>query len=60
MDPKQKTQITMLVVWVVELYLTKLEEIRLQGLEKSASYDEVQKQFETFIALQEVTISGTF
>ncbi|ENN82501.1 hypothetical protein YQE_01126, partial [Dendroctonus ponderosae] len=54
LDPKQKTQITMLVVWVVELYLTKLEEIRLQGLEKSASYDEVQKQFETFIALQEV------
>ncbi|KAL1509544.1 hypothetical protein ABEB36_004259 [Hypothenemus hampei] len=54
LEPKDKTQITMIVIWVVELYLTKLEEIRLRGLEKSATYDEVQKDFETFIALQEV------
>ncbi|XP_066154663.1 vacuolar protein sorting-associated protein 18 homolog isoform X1 [Euwallacea fornicatus] len=54
LEPKHKAQITMIVIWVVELYLTKLEQIRLQGLEKSASYDDVQKEFETFIALQEV------
>ncbi|CAG9766632.1 unnamed protein product [Ceutorhynchus assimilis] len=54
LKPQDKTQITMIVIWVVELYLMKLEEIRLQGLEKSASYDEIQKEFETFMALQEV------
>ncbi|XP_030762434.1 vacuolar protein sorting-associated protein 18 homolog isoform X2 [Sitophilus oryzae] len=54
LKPQDKTQITMIVLWVVELYLTKLEEKRLQGLEKSATYDDIQKEFETFLALREV------
>ncbi|XP_050295734.1 vacuolar protein sorting-associated protein 18 homolog isoform X2 [Anthonomus grandis grandis] len=55
LTPQDKTQITMLVIWVVELYLTKLEDIRHQGLEKSASYNDVQKEFETFMTLPMVT-----
>lgn len=54
LKPQDKTQITMIVIWVVELYLNKLEEKRLEGLEKSAAYDSIQKEFETFMALQEV------
>ncbi|XP_076258770.1 vacuolar protein sorting-associated protein 18 dor isoform X1 [Rhynchophorus ferrugineus] len=54
LKPQDKTQITMIVLWVVELYLTKLEEKRLEGLEKSAAYDEIQKDFDTFLTLQEV------
>lgn len=46
----------MIVIWVVELYLTKLEEIRLEGLEKSDRYDSVQKEFETFISFPEVSM----
>ncbi|XP_019880940.1 vacuolar protein sorting-associated protein 18 homolog isoform X2 [Aethina tumida] len=55
LKPQDKTQITMIVIWVVELYLNKLEEKRLQGMEQSAAYDTIQKQFETFLALQEVS-----
>lgn len=50
-----KTQITMIVIWVVELYLCKLEEKRLIDLEQSAAYLDVQKEFETFLALPEVS-----
>ncbi|CAH0563550.1 unnamed protein product [Brassicogethes aeneus] len=55
LKPQDKTQITMIVIWVVELYLNKLEEKRLQGLEQTAGYDAVQKEFETFLALKEVS-----
>ncbi|KAJ8923177.1 hypothetical protein NQ315_001731 [Exocentrus adspersus] len=55
LKPQDKTQITMIVLWVVELYLTKLEEKRLESLEQSASYADIQKEFETFIALEEVS-----
>ncbi|KAJ8929810.1 hypothetical protein NQ314_017407, partial [Rhamnusium bicolor] len=55
LKPQDKTQITMIVIWVVELYLIKLEEKRLQGLEQSATYSDIQKEFETFLALEEVS-----
>ncbi|VEN49877.1 unnamed protein product [Callosobruchus maculatus] len=55
LKPQDKTQITMIVIWVVELYLTKLEEMRLQGLEQSAVYLEIQREFDTFVALEEVS-----
>lgn len=55
LKPQDKTQITMIVIWVVELYLTKLEEKRLEGLEQSATYADIQKEFETFLALQEIS-----
>lgn len=54
LKPQDKTQITMIVIWVVELYLTKLEVKRLQGLEQSAAYFDIQKEFENFLALEEV------
>ncbi|EFA08901.1 Vacuolar protein sorting-associated protein 18 homolog-like Protein [Tribolium castaneum] len=55
LKPQDKTQITMIVLWVVELYLSKLEEKRLAGLEQSAAYLDIQKEFEVFLALTEVS-----
>ncbi|CAG9821457.1 unnamed protein product [Phaedon cochleariae] len=55
LKPQDKSQITMIVIWVVELYLSKLEEKRLAGLEQTAAYSEIQKEFETFLALEEVS-----
>lgn len=52
---QDKTQITMIVVWVIEIYLTKLKEKRLQGLDQRPKYDEIQKEFEAFLALEEVS-----
>ncbi|XP_063904510.1 vacuolar protein sorting-associated protein 18 homolog isoform X2 [Zophobas morio] len=55
LKPQDKTQITMIVIWVIELYLSKLEEKRLVGLEQSAAYLDIQKEFEAFLALTEVS-----
>lgn len=52
---QDKTQITMIVIWIVEIYLTKLKEKSLEGMEQSSKYDEIQKEFETFLALAEVS-----
>ncbi|CAG9857094.1 unnamed protein product [Phyllotreta striolata] len=49
-----KTQITMIVVWTLELYLIELEERRLRGLEQTAAYSDLQKEFDVFLALDEV------
>ncbi|KAK9880905.1 hypothetical protein WA026_013236 [Henosepilachna vigintioctopunctata] len=55
LKPQDQTQITMIVIWLVELYLNKLEEKRLAGLEQSTAYLEIQKEFETFLAFSEVS-----
>lgn len=52
--PQDKTQITMIVLWVVELYLNKLEDKRLKNLEQSAAYHDLQKEFEAFLALPRI------
>lgn len=51
---QDKTQITMIVIWVIELYLNRLEMNRLDGMEQSARYADIQKDFETFLATPEV------
>lgn len=55
LKPQDKTQITMIVMWVLELYLVKLEEQRLQGFEQTAGYADLQKEFDIFLALEEVS-----
>lgn len=52
--PQDKTQITMIVLWVVELYLSRLADLRLEGLEKSNNYKELQKEFETFLEMEQL------
>ncbi|KAF5295166.1 hypothetical protein FQR65_LT10554 [Abscondita terminalis] len=52
---QDKTQITLIVIWVVELYLNELEEMRIAGKEQTNKYFEVQKDFQTFLALPNVS-----
>lgn len=55
LKPQDQTQITMIVIWLVELYLNKLEEKRLSGQGDTVAYLDIQKEFETFLALSEVS-----
>ncbi|KAF5280506.1 hypothetical protein FQA39_LY18028 [Lamprigera yunnana] len=52
--PQDKTQITLIVIWVVELYLNELEEMRIEDKEQTTKYFEVQKDFQAFLALPNV------
>ena len=54
LEPQEQTQITMLVLWIVELYLNELEEMRLLNKEQHNSYFELQKEFEMFLSSKQV------
>lgn len=54
LKPQDKTQITMIVLWVVELHLSQLADMRFEGKELTATYAELQKNFETFLTLPQV------
>lgn len=47
--PQDKTQITMIVIWVLELFLNQLGELRDKKLENSLDYIELQKEFDSFL-----------
>lgn len=47
--PQDKTQITMIVIWVLELFLNQLGELRDQKLENSVEYVLMQKDFDLFL-----------
>jgi vacuolar protein sorting-associated protein 18 len=49
MRPQDKTQITMIVVWVIELFLNQLGELRDCGKANSSEYKEMQRHFEGFM-----------
>lgn len=51
---QDKAQITMIVLWVIELYLSKLADLRLEGLEKSAQYAELENEFDTFLQTKKI------
>nr|XP_022917177.1 vacuolar protein sorting-associated protein 18 homolog isoform X1 [Onthophagus taurus] len=50
-----QAQITMIVLVVIELFLEELEAMRLKGEEKKNVYHDLQKQFESFLALKQVS-----
>lgn len=54
LKPHDKTQITMIVLWVVELYLSRLADLRLEGLEMSQNYLELQKEFDSFLHMKQI------
>lgn len=55
LKPSDQTQITMIVIWLIELYLDELEVRRLRGQNETDEYDRIQKEFETFLAFSEVS-----
>lgn len=54
LKPQDKTQITMIALWVIELYLSQLADLRLDGEEKGHQYGELQKEFEKFLQNKKV------
>ncbi|XP_071444491.1 vacuolar protein sorting-associated protein 18 homolog [Hetaerina americana] len=49
-----KTQITMIVVWVTELFLKQFSELTIQEKTGSIEYERLQKEFEAFLTKEEV------
>ncbi|KAJ8299391.1 hypothetical protein KUTeg_023451 [Tegillarca granosa] len=52
--PQDKTQLTMLVTWLIEIYLNQLGELKDQGLEISTEYENIQADFQRFLAQSNV------
>lgn len=52
LDPQDKTQITMLVVWIVELYLTQMA--RCSAIEQQAKIRKYQMEFDEFMKTNKV------
>lgn len=51
---EDKTQTTMVVVWLIELYLSQLGSLREKDKENSEEYNEIQNEFDEFMAQPEV------
>jgi hypothetical protein len=54
---QDKTQITMIVIWVIELFLNQLGTLRDKGKESSTEYVSLQKELDSFLARPQVTVS---
>ncbi|PSN40464.1 Vacuolar protein sorting-associated protein 18 [Blattella germanica] len=54
LKPQDKTQVTMIVVWVLELFLNQLGSLRDAGREDSNEYSTLQKELELFLTRKEV------
>ncbi|KAL2749921.1 vacuolar protein sorting-associated protein 18 isoform X1 [Vespula maculifrons] len=56
LKPQDKTQITMIVVWVIELFMSQMGEVRSNdsSYTHNPQYIALQKQFDSFLAMQKV------
>lgn len=55
---KDKTQITMLVTWLIEIFLNQLGEMKEQGQDESDEYRKVQEEFRMFLAQPKNKVSA--
>lgn len=55
LKPSDKTQITMIVIWVIELFLNQLDTLRNEGKEHSPEYQSLQQELDKFLSLPQVT-----
>lgn len=46
---QDKTQMTMLITWLIEIYLNQLGELKEQQLESSPRFRTLQEEFQTFL-----------
>ena len=54
---QDKTQMTMLVTWMIELFLNQLGGLKEQGQDDTSEYDNTQEQFRKFLSQQRVRVS---
>ncbi|KAH9519313.1 Vacuolar protein sorting-associated protein 18 like protein [Bulinus truncatus] len=52
--PQDKAQMTMLVTWMIELFLNQLGELREQGQDESEEFKNTQEEFRKFLMLIKV------
>ncbi|CAG5120863.1 unnamed protein product, partial [Candidula unifasciata] len=52
--PQDKTQMTMLVTWMIELFLNQLGELKEQGQDDTSEYENTQEEFRKFLTQQKV------
>jgi len=52
--PQDKTQMTMIVVWLTELWLNELGQLKESGVQLSAQYEQVQESFRKFLNMARV------
>ena len=57
LKPQDKTQITMIVIWVIELFLNQLGTLRDEGRENTAECVSLQKELDSFLARPQVMVS---
>ncbi|KAK3612565.1 hypothetical protein CHS0354_024553 [Potamilus streckersoni] len=49
LKPQDKTKMTMLVTWLIEIYLNQLGELKEQNLDSSSRFKSLQQEFQTFL-----------
>lgn len=59
LKPQDKTQTTMIVIWVVELFMNQMGILRsdLSSSVSNTQYLEFQKQFDSFLAIPKVKVN---
>lgn len=50
-------QITMIVIWVIELFLNQLGTLRDEGMKNTNEYISLQKELDAFLARPQVMVS---
>ena len=53
---QDKMQVTMIVTWLIEIYLNQLGVLKEQGEDMSEKYDRLQEEFRTFLAQSRVKV----
>lgn len=58
MKTQDKTQITMIVIWVTELFMNQMGALRSSNTSylHDSQYIELQKQFDSFLAIPKVEV----
>lgn len=58
LKPQDKTQVTMIVIWVVELFMNQMGALRSDhnSLHHNPDYQKLQKQFDSFLAIPKVDV----
>ena len=54
---QDKTQVTMLVMWLIEIYLNQLGVLKEQGDDMDERYDVVQEEFRKFLNQPRVKVA---
>lgn len=57
---QDKTQITMIVIWVTELFMNQMGALRSSNTSylHDSQYTELQKQFDSFLTIPKVEVIG--